>query len=201
MLLAAPARRADGSDTIAMATATVATLWGAMAGDPGHDRHCAMAWHSSIVATSSYLLPYSYILLDSTEENTLNIYLKLFHHTSTIKSSRSVSLSFLSPSILVKTCRRTVIRQFSTGYKTKTITAPHMSDQTSLLPHSPKINSSSGASGKCGGQRFQGPFLYVLLRSFLLNSSAKNLRIPRELPGAAITPIALIYIANSHKRM
>jgi len=37
MLLAAPAWRADGSDTISTATATVATLWGAMAGDPGRD--------------------------------------------------------------------------------------------------------------------------------------------------------------------
>jgi len=32
MLVAALAWRADGSDTIATATATLATLWGAMAG-------------------------------------------------------------------------------------------------------------------------------------------------------------------------
>jgi len=69
MLLAAPAWRADGSDTIA--TATAATLWGAMAGDPGHDRHCATAWHSSIAASSSYFLPYSYILLDTIEKKYL----------------------------------------------------------------------------------------------------------------------------------
>jgi len=61
MLLAASAWRADGSDTIPTATATVATLWAAMAGDPGRDRRCATAWHSSLAESSSYFLPYFFI--------------------------------------------------------------------------------------------------------------------------------------------
>jgi len=51
MLLAAPAVRADGSDTIV--TATAAMPWGSKPwqrerwGPPGRDRHCATAWDSS----------------------------------------------------------------------------------------------------------------------------------------------------------
>jgi len=66
-----------------------------------------------------------------------------------------------------------VIGESLTGYEPRAVTAPntykpHADHLSSQLPFSRAKNSSSGASGKCGGWRFQGPFLYILLRVFLL---------------------------------
>ena len=54
------------------------------------------AWHSSIAASFAFFLPHSYILLHSSEKDTRYVYRERLHHPSTIKSSRSVPLSFLS---------------------------------------------------------------------------------------------------------
>jgi len=97
-----------------------------------------------------------------------------FHQTSTIESSNSFSLSLLSLSLCTREVsqRRTVIRQSSTGYEPRAVTAPH--DQTSPPLYSRGKHSSSGASGKHGGRRFRGPFLYASLRHFFSSKSSAN---------------------------